>query len=93
MLLMLEPMQNLFKLAKGIDTFVCDLVTSIIICIIDIYAMYIDLEKRYDHPYFKNSMIYQTIVMVFYKWSSTWTHKPKLNMYACSSGTIWMIIL
>ncbi len=46
-------MQNLFKLTKGIDTFVCDLVTSIIICIIDMYAMYIDLEKRYDYPYFK----------------------------------------
>jgi hypothetical protein len=47
---MLELMQNLF------DTFICDLVTSIIICIIDIYAMYIDLEKKYDYPYLKNSM-------------------------------------
>jgi hypothetical protein len=52
MLLMLEAMKNLFKLAKGIYTLVCDLVTSIIICIIDLYAMYIDLEKRYDYPCF-----------------------------------------
>jgi hypothetical protein len=50
MLLMLEPMQNLFKLAEGIYTFVCDLVTFVIMY--NIYAMYIDLEKRYDYPYF-----------------------------------------
>jgi len=43
-MLMLEAM--LTKLVKGRNTFVCDLVTFIII-----YT--INLKKRYDHPYFQ----------------------------------------
>jgi hypothetical protein len=43
MLLMLEAM--LTKLVKGRNTFVCDLVTFIIIYITN-------PKKRYDHPYF-----------------------------------------
>jgi len=49
---MLEAMQSLSKFAQGIYTFVQDLMTSIIATTIDLYAMYMDLFKRYDHPQF-----------------------------------------
>jgi hypothetical protein len=47
---MLEAIQSLSKLAQGRDTFVYDLVTFIILCIGDLYAIYVDPLKRYEHP-------------------------------------------
>jgi hypothetical protein len=44
---MLEVIQNLSKQAQGRDTFVCDLVTFIILCTNDLYVMYVDPLKRY----------------------------------------------
>lgn len=42
---MLEAIQSLSKL-----TFVCNLVTFIILCIGDLDVMYVDPLKRYDQP-------------------------------------------
>lgn len=49
---MLKVMQSLSKFAQGKNTFVQDLMTSTIVTTIDLYAMYMDLLKRYDHPQF-----------------------------------------
>jgi hypothetical protein len=49
---MLEAMQSLSKFAQGINTFVQYFMTFIIVITIDLYAMYMDLLKRYDHPQF-----------------------------------------
>ncbi len=49
---MLEAIQSLSKLAQGRDTFVYDLVTSIILCTTDLYVIYVDPLKRYEHPQF-----------------------------------------
>jgi len=39
-------------MAQGRDTFVCDLVNSIILCINELYSWYVNPLKRYDHPQF-----------------------------------------
>ncbi len=49
MLPMMEAMQSLFKMAQCKDTFVCDLVSSIILCN---NAWCVDPLKKYDHPQF-----------------------------------------
>jgi len=41
------------KLTQGGGSFACNLVTSIIITIVDLYAMYVDPLKRYDNPQFQ----------------------------------------
>ncbi len=49
---MLEAMQSLSKFGQGRNTFVQDLMTSIIVITIDLYAMHMEPFKRYDHPQF-----------------------------------------
>jgi hypothetical protein len=39
-------------MAQGKDTFVYDLVNSIILCTGELYSWYVDRLKRYDHPQF-----------------------------------------
>jgi hypothetical protein len=41
------------KLTQGGGSFVCNLVTSTIVTIVDLYAMYVDPLKRYNHPQFQ----------------------------------------
>ncbi len=48
----MEAVQSLFKTAQGRDIFVCDLVSSIILCTGELYSWYVDLLKKYDHPQF-----------------------------------------
>jgi hypothetical protein len=45
---MLEVMQSLFKLASGKNAFVCNLVNSLVLHIIELYAMYLNILQRYD---------------------------------------------
>lgn len=47
---LLEAMQKNSKLTQVINTLVCNFMTSIIVNIINIYVMYVDPLKRYDHP-------------------------------------------
>ncbi len=47
---LLEAMQKISKLTQVINTSVCNFMTSIIVNIINIYVMYVDPLKRYDHP-------------------------------------------
>jgi hypothetical protein len=63
---MLEVVQSVSKLAQGIDTFVYDLVIEMILCINDLYAMYIDPLKKYDHPQFAYSMTWCTMCDVLH---------------------------
>lgn len=49
---MMEAIQSLSKMAQGRDTFVCDLVSFIILCTSDLYSWYVNPLKRYDHPQF-----------------------------------------
>ncbi len=44
-LLMLEVVQNLSKLAQNRDTFICDFVSTVMLCQFEIYTMYVNLEK------------------------------------------------
>jgi hypothetical protein len=48
LLSMLEVMQSLFKLALGKNAFVCNLVNSLVLHIIELYAMYLNILQRYD---------------------------------------------
>jgi hypothetical protein len=47
---MSEVVQSVLKMAQGRNIFVYDLVIEMILCINDLYAMYIDPLKKYDHP-------------------------------------------
>jgi hypothetical protein len=44
-LLMLETMHSLSKLAQNKDFFICDFVSIVKLCQFEIYTMYVDLEK------------------------------------------------
>jgi hypothetical protein len=45
-LLMLEVMQSLKKLAQNKDIFICDFVSAVKLCSFEICNMYVDLEKQ-----------------------------------------------
>jgi hypothetical protein len=49
---MLEAVQSVSKMAQGKNTFVYNLVIEMILCINDLYVIYIDPLKKYDHPQF-----------------------------------------
>jgi hypothetical protein len=49
---MLKVMQSLFKLASRRNTFVCNL-NSLILYIIELYAMYLNTLQRYDQSQFQ----------------------------------------
>jgi hypothetical protein len=47
-LLMLEVMQSLSKVARNKEIFICDFVLAVRFCQFEIYTMYVDLEKQYS---------------------------------------------
>ncbi len=55
-LLMLEAMQNLNKLAQNKDTFICDFVSAVMLCQFEIYTIYVNLEKQYSRNQFQAFM-------------------------------------
>jgi hypothetical protein len=44
---LLESAHALIKFAHAHDTFVCDFVTVVKMCCVELYNMYLDLEKKY----------------------------------------------
>ncbi len=54
------------KDGQGKDTFVYDLVIGMILCTNDLYVMYIDPLKKYDHPQFAYSMTWCTMCDVLH---------------------------
>jgi hypothetical protein len=50
---MLEVMQSLSKLVSGRNTVVCNLVNSLLLYIIELFAMYLNTLQRYDQSQFQ----------------------------------------
>jgi hypothetical protein len=53
-------------MAQGRNTCVYDLVIEMILCTNDLYVMYIDPLKEYDHPQFAYSMTWCTMCDVLH---------------------------
>lgn len=74
---LLEAMQRFSKLTQVINTLVCNFMTSIIVNIINIYVMYVDPLKRYNHPQFQmfNDLVINSCEV--FTWCGTWSHIPR----------------
>lgn len=50
---LLETMHVFIKFAQSKNNFVCDFITSMNMCCVELYDMYVDLEKKYNQEGFK----------------------------------------
>ncbi len=50
---LLKAMHTLIKFVQGQNSFVCEFVTFVKICCVELYNMYFNLEKKYNQEHFK----------------------------------------
>jgi len=50
---MLKAFHALIKFAQACDTFVCDFVTNVKLCCVELYKLFFDMETKYGQEHFK----------------------------------------